>query len=511
MNLRELTDMLASKGVLRQVVQPLVSVTEEIGDLGDKNISEITHDSRNVIPGALFACIRGGKQDGHLFANEARKRGASALLCENDTGEEIVHLIVDDARRRVGEVASAVYGNPSSSMKMVAVTGTNGKSTTSFMLRSIMGSSGEKAGIVGTIVYDDGSGIEMEAKRTTPEATDIQRLLVNMSQNGCNSCVMEASSHGLSQYRLSGCLFDGAVFTNLTPEHLDFHGTMENYFASKVRLFQDHMKGSGWKVSVNNDDPYGRVIREMFKGNVLSFGLEKEFSPDYLGEIEGMNLEKIEMAVYGPFNGSPIRLKLPVTGSFNARNALGAASLSFAMGYSAENIIKGLENLPQVPGRLQRVSLPGGVTALIDYAHTPDALFNVLSAVREVCNGEIWSVFGLGGDRFHENRPVMGDIASRIADHLVITMDNPRSEDPASIADQIVAGIPSNDDKKRGDRVIILDRKEAVEYALDRAATGDAVLISGKGPEKNIVFSDRVIPYSDLEAVEEWLKRRDSK
>jgi len=242
MNIRELADMFASKGALRQVVPPFVSGVAGNGGPGVASITEITHDSRDVVPGALFVCIRGGSQDGHHFAGDAKNRGACALLCERDTGERIVHLIVDDVRKRAGEAASAVFGNPSSTMKMVAVTGTNGKSTTAFMLRSIMRSAGERVGIMGTIVYDDGSGIEVEANRTTPEAADIQRMLAHMSENGCCSCVMEASSHGLFQQRLSGCLFDGGVFTNLTPEHLDFHGTMENYFSSKVRLFRDHMK-----------------------------------------------------------------------------------------------------------------------------------------------------------------------------------------------------------------------------------------------------------------------------
>ncbi|HDQ93451.1 MAG TPA: UDP-N-acetylmuramoyl-L-alanyl-D-glutamate--2,6-diaminopimelate ligase, partial [Synergistetes bacterium] len=375
MNIRELADILEFNGALRQIIQPSLPCVGGNGGSCEPTITEITHDSRKVVPGSLFACIRGGEQDGHSFAVDAKNRGACGLMCEEDTGENIVHLVVDDVRKRIGEVASAVFGNPSSKLKMFAVTGTNGKSTTAFMLRSIMDSAGEKVGIMGTIFYDDGSGIAVDADRTTPEASDIQRMLALMSQNGCRSCVMEASSHGLSQQRVSGCLFDGCVFTNLSPEHLDFHGTMGNYFASKVKLFRDHMKGSDWKGVANGDDPYGRRIREMFPGNVALFGLEKANNPDFLGKIKRMDLEGIEMTVSGPFGESPMDLVLPVTGAFNARNALGAAALSLMMGLPPGTVRKGLEKLPQVPGRLQRISLPDGVTALIDYAHTPDALY----------------------------------------------------------------------------------------------------------------------------------------
>lgn len=476
--------------------------------LPDDELTEIlgvTHDSRKIKSGSLFVCLRGGKNDGHDFTADARENGACAILSEKITGSDLLHIMVKDTRKVLGDLASEIYGRPADSLKMLAVTGTNGKSTTAFMLRSIFGKAGIKQGLLGTIIYDTGSGMEIDADRTTPEATDIQAHLSEMLKNGCGSCVMEASSHGLSQGRLSGCSFDAAVFTNLTPEHLDFHGSAKNYFESKIRLFSEYMKKGTWIGVANADDPHGRKLKELFPENIFSFGIKNFPDTDYSGRIEKMDLSGITMKISCRISGPVIEVKLPLTGIFNAQNALGAASVSLRMGLDQEAVKRGLEEMPQVPGRLQKIFLENGVTALIDYAHTPDALQNVLSAVRGVCKGKIWSVFGLGGDRFQANRPIMGEIASKMADHIVVTMDNPRSEDPQKIAEQIVSGFQAPfAGKAQVDWRIILDRKDAVNYALDSALKGDAVVISGKGPEKNIVFSDRIIPYSDIEAVTEW-------
>jgi UDP-N-acetylmuramoyl-L-alanyl-D-glutamate--2,6-diaminopimelate ligase len=307
---------------------------------------------------------------------------------------------------------------------------------------------------------------------------------------------------------LAGSAFDAAVFTNLTPEHLDFHGSMENYFNSKMKLFYEYMKPGIWTGSANIDDLYGSKVRSCFPDRIQSFGLAGSSDADFSGTLKKMDLSGIRLEIHCRNNGIVIPVDLPLTGAFNAQNALGAASISLGMGLDPEAVKRGLEEMPQVPGRLQKVSFTNGVTVLIDYAHTPDALKNLLSAVRGVCKGRIWSVFGLGGDRFQQNRPIMGEIASGIADHIVITMDNPRSEDPRKIADQIADGIMSGKGNMKTDWRIMLDRNEAVNFALDSAVDGDAVVISGKGPERNIVFSDRIIPYSDLEAVEEWSRSR---
>lgn len=508
MNTGDLVALLSRRGDLtgffRKGVQysslPAYESTEIMG---------ITHDSRKVKNGSLFVCLRGGKSDGHDFAADVRKRGACAILSEKATGSDLLHILVKDTRRILGETASVIYGHPAVSLKMVAVTGTNGKSTTAFMLRSIFGKAGIKQGLLGTIINDDGSGVERESDRTTPEATDIQEILSEMLKNGCGSCVMETSSHGLSQGRLAGCSFDAAVFTNLTPEHLDYHGSMENYFESKIRLFNEYMKDGLWKGAANADDVYGRRVKKLFPENIFLFGLKPSIDADYSGKIVTMDLSGIRLQITCHRSGSVFEVKLPVTGAFNAQNALGAASVSLGMGLPPEAVISGLEEMPQVPGRLQKIRLSNGVTVLIDYAHTPDALQNVLAAVREVCKGRIWLAFGLGGDRFQANRPIMGEIASKMADHIIVTMDNPRSEDPQKIAEQIVSGFQIQENgKTKVDWRIILNRKDAVDHALDSAVEGDAVVISGKGPERNIVFADRVIPYSDLEAVTEWCRSR---
>ncbi len=507
MNTGDLVALLCQSGDLSGLFREGVKYTSLPADEFTEIIG-VTHDSRKIKNGSLFVCLRGGKSDGHDFTADARKRGACAILSEKVTGSDLLHILVKDTRKILGDIASEIYGRPAASLKMIAVTGTNGKSTTAFMLRSIFGKAGIKQGLLGTIIYDDGSGVEKNADRTTPEVTDIQESLSEMLKNGCGSCVMEASSHGLSQGRLSGCSFDAAVFTNLTPEHLDYHGSMENYFESKARLFKDYMKKT-WTGAANADELYGRKIKELFPKNIFSFGIKNFSDTDYSGRIDKMDLSGITMKINCRRSGSVFDIKLPLTGAFNAQNALGAAAVSLRMGLDHEAVQRGLEEMPQVPGRLQKICLQNGVTALIDYAHTPDALQNVLSAVRGVCKGEIWSVFGLGGDRFQANRPVMGEIASKMADHIVVTMDNPRSEDPQKIAEQIVSGFPIHcTDKGQADWRVILDRKEAVDYALDSALGGDAVVISGKGPEKNIVFSDRIIPYSDLEAVTEWCMSR---
>jgi len=508
MKIRDLVAFLESKGYFRGLYLR-GECNPELSVFGSREIRGISHDSRKITHGSVFVCLKGLRSDGHEFAAEAKKNGACAILCERATGVDILHIFVSDVRKSLGEVASEVYGKPADSMSMVAVTGTNGKSTTAFMLRSIFAGEGIKQGLIGTIVYDDGSGVCKDAVRTTPEAPDIQYMLAEMLKNGCKSCVMETSSHGISFGRLTGCSFDAAVFTNLTPEHLDFHGSMDNYFKAKLQLFKEYMRRGSWHGAVNNDDQYGRVVKGLFPERVFSFGLDTSRDPDIAGRIINMDLSGIRLSVEYRKRNIFFEVDLPVTGAFNANNAIGAASVSLAMGLAPESIIKGLEQMPQVPGRMQSICFRNGVTALIDYAHTPDALENVLSSIRSLCKGQIWCVFGSGGDRFQMNRPIMGEIAARIADHIVVTMDNPRSEDPKMIAEQIVNGIQTKGkNMARVDWRIILDRNRAVHFALDSASDGDVVLIAGKGPERNIVFSDRIVPYSDLEAVTEWSREK---
>ncbi|HON33816.1 MAG TPA: UDP-N-acetylmuramoyl-L-alanyl-D-glutamate--2,6-diaminopimelate ligase [Synergistales bacterium] len=469
----------------------------------DPRITGVFMDSRKVVPGGVFFCLKGATYDGHDHALEAWTNGAVCVVSEKVTPAPVAHLLVRDTRVAMGFAAMAFFDHPAESLKMIAVTGTNGKTTTAYMLRSIFNSSGGRSGMLGTVIYDTGSGAYHEARRTTPESPEIQSLLREMLQNGCDYCVMETSSHGLYQGRLTGCSYDGAVFTNLSPEHLDFHGTMEEYFRSKMILFKDHMKTPNWIGASNISDSYGKRVKEFFPGNIVTFSLDEEDSPDFYGVVKSQSLKGLEMGIFYGREKPVLEIGLPLTGRFNALNALGAATLSLSMGLDPQTVIKGLESMPQVPGRLQRYSLANGVTALIDYAHTPEALKNVLTSLKEVCDGKIWTVFGSGGDRFRGNRPMMGRIAASLSDRVVITMDNPRSEDPAGIAGDILSGVIAEVGKKEPPEVI-LDRREAIFSVLDRADERDVVLIAGKGPERNIVFSDRVIPHQDSESVEEW-------
>ncbi|HQQ10911.1 MAG TPA: UDP-N-acetylmuramoyl-L-alanyl-D-glutamate--2,6-diaminopimelate ligase [Synergistales bacterium] len=506
MRISDIECLLAERELLKRVECPVPGQGESCV-VENTELTGIFFDSRKVVAGGVFVCLKGKRFDGHDYALEASRNGAAAVISERVTPAPVRHLIVREPRVSMGFVASALFGNPADSLQMIAVTGTNGKTTTAFMLRSIINVSGGRSGILGTVIYDTGAGYEVEAQRTTPESPDIQAMLREMLDNGYSHCVMETSSHGLFQGRLSGCRFDGAVFTNLTPEHLDFHGTMEEYFNSKLLLFRKYMRASGWVGVSNVSDPYGMRIKDLFPEQVVSFSLDRKDRPDYFAEIRSMSLSGIRMDILSRKEGRLFELFLPLTGRFNALNALGAAALSLSMGLEPEVVRRGLETMPQVPGRLQCFRFSNGVTAIIDYAHTPDALQNVLLSVRDVCRNKVWVVFGSGGDRFKGNRPLMGKVATALADHVVITMDNPRSEDPSLIARDILAGVNVEIGAESYPEVI-LDRREAIYSVLDRASGGDAVIIAGKGPERNIVFSDRIIPYSDGETVGEWSLKR---
>lgn len=501
MRVSDIERLLVKQGILigpGTGVNPMGAGAEE-----DPVISGVFMDSRKVLPGGLFFCLQGTTYDGHDHALEAWGNGAVCVVSKRTTTAPVVHFLVRDPRVAMGVAAMAFFGSPANSLKMFAVTGTNGKTTTAYMLRSIFNSSGGRSGMLGTVVYDTGNGVYHEARRTTPESPEIQSMLREMLQNGCDRCVMEASSHGLYQGRLTGCSYDGAVFTNLSPEHLDFHGTMEEYFRSKMILFREHMKTPNWVGASNISDPYGKRAKELFPGRIVSFSLDKEESPDFFGVVKSQSLMGLEMEVFYGGKEPLFQVSLPLTGRFNAMNALGAAALSVSMGLDPQKVKRGLECMPQVPGRLQRYSFINGMTALIDYAHTPEALQNVLTSLREVSEGKIWTVFGSGGDRFKDNRPRMGRIAASLSDRVIITMDNPRSEDPAEISKDILGGVITGAGGKLPPEVI-LGRREAIFSALDRGGRGDVILIAGKGPERNIIFSDRVIPHQDSESVEEW-------
>lgn len=467
-------------------------------------LTEMSSDSRQIGPGGLFCCIRGENADGHDFAPSAADRGAAALLTDHILPLDIPQIVSGDVRRDMGRLADILYGEPSEKLLLLAATGTNGKSTTVWMLRHLLKAIGIRTGLFGTILHSDGLR-EREADRTTPESWEIQRDLAAMVENGCGACVMEASSHGLMLGRLEGCRFDGAVFTNLSEEHLDYHGTLEDYFLAKERLFSSFMKPL-WHGGANGDDPWGRRIRSLHPENILAFGLESALL-DVRGEGVALSIAGSEFFLVTPRGGEKTYLSLPLPGRFNVYNALGALSLllSFFPNQRKE-LAEAMKSMVQVPGRLEKYFFSNGVTVIIDFAHTPSALKNVLGELRTMCPGKLVSVFGHGGERFEPNRPALGRNAASLADRVIITMDNPRGESPQKIADQILEGV--HFEGKPVDVRIILDRKKAVRTALDEARRGDVVVLSGKGPEKYLVIGGDKIPYSDRGEVLSWAHDR---
>jgi len=497
-SIKELADFLFRRRCLKKIIEAGTNCLEN-------EILEISIDSRQVGEGALFCCLEGTKRKGVEFAQDAQRRGAVAVLTSERVDDlAIPQLIVKDAGEACGLASAYLYGLPTSKLLMIGVTGTNGKSTTTYLIKSILDTGDMKCGLIGTIVYNDGKSHE-DADRTTPQAPLIQSLLNKMVDNRCHACVMEASSHGIEQKRIFGCLYDRAVFTNLTPEHLDYHGDMENYFCAKRDLFIKYMRGD-WKASINTDDPYGEKIANEFAPHVLGFSLRQKADNAFYGSIRRSSIRGIIMDISFPDGSTLENVTLPLLGEYNVLNALAASSVAWSLDFDAEVIRKGLENCPPVPGRLERYFVEDGPVCIIDYAHTPDALEKVLSTVKPLCNGRVWLVFGHGGERFKENRPILGSIAARFADCIVVTMDNPRSEDPRDIALQIADGIKSSPGSS--EYWTIIDRKEAVHFALDRAGKGDVVLVTGKGPERQIIFKDRTIPYNDFEALKEWCNLR---
>ena len=455
-------------------------------------ISDVISDSREVKSGTLFCCIKGEKSDGHEYAKIAENSGACAFLCEREIDSNLPQIVVKNVREFLGEVSALVYGNPSDKLLMVGVTGTNGKTTTTYITRSILQASGIRVGLLGTIIESDGI-IDKDADRTTPESSIVQRQLASMVKNNCKACVMETSSHGLYFGRIKGALYDVPVFTNLYPEHLDFHVTMENYFEAKKLLFTNYTKPN-FIGAVNSDDPYGKRLLDEFSKNLRGFGLKNVIKSN-------TTLNGTELVIHNE-GFSDVILHSPLVGDFNIMNTLCAVTAMRGR-VDDDAIIEGVKNVPQVPGRLERIDLPNGACVFVDFAHTPSALKSVLSVIRKLSGNDrkIISVFGHGGGRYQQNRPELAKSASEFADEIIITSDNARDEDPMKIAEAIASGatIPNK---------IILDRAEAVNYGLNNLKSGDILVITGKGPEKFITIKDKKIPFNDSEAVKNW---RDSK
>lgn len=481
-----------------------IDTTTVSGVSPDTTVSTITYDSRRATRDAVFVALRGLKADGAGFAAQAVSRGAALIVSESPRveGVDAAWLLVSDARLALALLADAYYDSPSRRMRVVGVTGTNGKTTTSYLLSSILDAAGLKAGLLGTVAYRLGAE-EREASRTTPEAPDVQQLLNEMIQQGCKAAVMEVSSHALALKRVDGMQFAAGVFTNLTRDHLDFHEDMETYFQAKRRLFE--LLPPDAPGVINLDDPRGASLLDVSK-KVLTFAIAKpaDVTP---GPLE-FTLAGLSFDIRTPRGTVAVRSRL--VGRPNVYNILAAAATAVALDVPLDAIARGVETLPGVPGRFEVVSGPeDAVTVVVDYAHTDDALRNLLETARGLAPKRILTVFGCGGDRDATKRPLMGMVAARLSDVVVITSDNPRSEDPQRIIDEIKRGIPAGGQTGRAPDVeAILDRRDAIELAVRRAEPGDVVLVAGKGHEKYQQIGDRVLPFDDGEIAREALRRR---
>ncbi len=453
-------------------------------------VTGLAYDARAVQPGALFFCVPGFTADGHDFAPDAIARGAAALVVQRPLGLGVPEVLVPDVRAAMAPVAARFHGDPTGRLAMVGITGTNGKTTTAFLTRSLLEATGTRAGLLGTVEQVVGGAV-VPAVRTTPEAIDLQAMFAQMVEGGDAACVMEVSSHALELRRADAIHWDVAVFTNLTQDHLDFHPTMEDYFEAKHRLFA----ASPRVRVVNVDDPYGARLAQEFP-DAVTVGIDSEDAAlRATGLRTGLRGSRFDAA------GRQWQTTLP--GRFNVLNALCAIASARALGVDDDAIEAALPSAARAPGRFEPVDAGQDFAVLVDYAHTPDSLENVLTAARSLARGHVIAVFGCGGDRDRGKRPQMGAIGARLADVAIVTSDNPRSEDPGEIIEAIVAGVEPG---TAGRVEAIEDRREAIENAIRRAGAGDVVVIAGKGHEQGQEFAGgRKMPFDDVTVAREAL------
>jgi UDP-N-acetylmuramoyl-L-alanyl-D-glutamate--2,6-diaminopimelate ligase len=468
-------------------------------------VASLAYDSRKVEPGALFFCVPGEKSDGHDFGPAAVEAGAVGLVVERELDLDVAQVVVANARAAMAPLAARFWGDPTRELRVVGVTGTNGKTTTAFLLREILEAAGVRCGLLGTVRQVIG-GVEEEVERTTPEAIDLQGTFRRMLEAGDNACVMEVSSHALALHRADSIHFEVVLFTNLTQDHLDFHADMEDYFRAKRLLFEMGPRSA----VVNVDDPYGRRLAGEFDCVTFSAtgGAARFRASDVSLSAEGaaFTVEESlgeEVAAGGrhrPLTGV-VKTRLP--GHFNVANALGAVVAATELGVEAEDAAAGLARAQRVPGRFEPIEEGQDFAVLVDYAHTPDSLENVLGAARELTGGRLIAVFGAGGDRDRDKRPKMGRAGASLSDLAIITSDNPRSEDPEAIIAEVLGGVENGANIE-----VEPDRRAAIALALARAQSGDTVVIAGKGHEQGQEFEDgRKLPFDDREVARAELRR----
>lgn len=469
----------------------------------DTEISGIVYDSREAGPGRAFFCIKGLVTDGHLYTGEAVKKGAGALFVQRlpdaEIPEDVVLVKVGDTREALALCSSAFYGEPSDELKLTGITGTNGKTTTGFLIESIYREAGYETGLIGTVENHIGGTVE-PVVRTTPESLDLQVLLRRMVDAGVEMAAMEVSSHALELHRADGCSFDTVVFTNLTQDHLDFHISLEEYFGAKRRLFTDEQFGPGRIAVINIDDPFGARLFEETVIPCISYGLGKD------AQVRGTG---VHVSPWGnrfnlEFDGRVLEVETKLQGRFNVYNSLAAAASCFEIGIDGDSVVDGLAALEGVPGRFENIDCGQDFTVIVDYAHTPDGIESLLQACREVTEGRVILVVGCGGDRDRSKRPLMGRVGVEMSDICYITSDNPRGEDPLAIIEMILEGVRHDFSPER--YRVEEDRKKAIFSAIRSAEKGDLVVIAGKGHESGQIFADGVIPFDDREVAREGLR-----
>jgi UDP-N-acetylmuramoyl-L-alanyl-D-glutamate--2,6-diaminopimelate ligase len=463
----------------------------------------VTHDSRRVTHGAVFVALRGLHVDGAAYARAAVASGAGAIVADHSPPAPVPvpWIVVPDTRLALALLAAAFFGHPSREMRVVGITGTNGKTTTSYLVSAILEAAGIACGLMGTVTYRIGSR-DIEAARTTPEAPELQGLMREMVSSGCGACVMEVSSHALALRRADGIRFAAGVFTNLTRDHLDFHIDMERYFSAKRRLFE--MLPDGAPAIVNVDDPRGASLLEVVKRPV-TYAISK--TADVTPGPLSFSLEGLEFDVRSP--QGTVRVHSRLVGKPNVYNILAAVATGISLGVPTQAIEQGLRQLPGVPGRFEFASTgDDDITVIVDYAHTDDALRNLLETARPMALRRLITVFGAGGDRDRTKRPLMGMVAARLSDVVVITSDNPRSEDPLRIIEEVKRGADPETRQTNAEVIAVVDRREAITTAIQRAQSGDVVLVAGKGHEKYQDIGGRTFPFDDVAVAREALESR---
>ncbi|HXF91540.1 MAG TPA: UDP-N-acetylmuramoyl-L-alanyl-D-glutamate--2,6-diaminopimelate ligase [Nitrospiraceae bacterium] len=496
---------------LDELIEPLkdrLQIVERRGDL-QVPIADVTDDSRRVKPGALFVAVRGERADGHAYIGSAIRSGAGAVVVQSEVVDcEIPLIRVKDSRLALGLLGSRFYGNPSSRLRMIGVTGTNGKTTVTYVCKALLEAIGRRVGLVGTVAYLIGTEV-IPASHTTPGALDLQALLARMVCAGVDSAVMEVSSHALALDRTVGCEFDVAVFTNLTQDHLDFHRDMDDYFQAKLKLFVglsvSGTKGMSKRAVVNADDPRGELVRAACAVPVWTYSIRNR--ADIRAEDVHLSLDGTRFTAVTPAGRFPVESRL--VGEHNVYNVLAAIGVALQEGLSPDEVRSGLEQVRDVPGRFERVEAGQDFTVVVDYAHTEDALVRLLTTAQSLKTGRIITVFGCGGDRDRGKRPKMGRAAVRYSDVVVLTSDNPRTEDPMAILREVEAGVREALAAKSNVRYeMIADRRQAIEAAVREARPGDMVLIAGKGHENYQIIGTTKFHFDDREVAREAILNR---